>query len=286
MEERARVPSPLAGEGGPERSLMRLVDSHCHLDFPDFADEIEAVVARAEAAGVERMVTISTRVAEGARNAAIAERFASVYFTIGTHPHHAAEEPETDAGAIRALAAHPKCVGVGEAGLDYHYNCAPADIAKKVFRAQIALARELALPLVIHAREADDDVAAILAEEMALGAFSAVLHCFTSSRALAETGLALGLSISFSGVLTFKNSGELRALARDVPLGRLLIETDAPFLAPVPHRSRRNEPAFVVETARVLAGLKEVDEAALASATRANALRLFAKMAPERGRGA
>jgi TatD DNase family protein len=265
---------------------MRLVDSHCHLDFPDFADEIEAVVARAEAAGVERMVTISTRVAEGARNAAIAERFASVYFTIGTHPHHAAEEPETDAGAIRALVAHPKCVGVGEAGLDYHYNYAPADIAKKVFRAQIALARELALPLVIHAREADDDVAAILAEEMALGAFSAVLHCFTSSRALAETGLALGLSISFSGVLTFKNSGELRALARDVPLERLLIETDAPFLAPVPHRGRRNEPAFVVETARVLAGLKEVDEAALASATLANALRLFAKMAPERGRGA
>jgi TatD DNase family protein len=265
---------------------MRLIDSHCHLDFPDFAGEIEAIVARAEAAGVERMVTISTRVAQAPRLVAIAERFASVYFTIGTHPHHAGEEPETDAGAIRALAAHPKCVGIGEAGLDYHYNYAPVDIAKKVFRAQIALARELALPLAIHAREADDDVAAILREEMALGAFSAVLHCFTSSRALAETGLELGLYISFSGVLTFKNSGELRAVARDAPLERLLVETDAPFLAPVPHRGRRNEPAFVVETARVLAGVKQVDEAALASATRANALRLFAKMAPERGRGA
>ncbi len=264
---------------------MRLIDSHCHLDFPDFADEIEAVVARAQSAGVERMVTISTRVGQGAKFAAIAERFDPVYFTIGTHPHHAGEEPETDVGAVRAFAAHPKCVGIGETGLDYHYNCAPADIAKTVFRAQIALARELTLPLVIHAREADDDVAAILTEEMAKGKFNAVLHCFTSSRALAETGLALGLYISFSGVLTFKNSGELRALARDIPLDRLLVETDAPFLAPVPHRGRRNEPAFVVETARVLAGLKGIDDAALASATRANALRLFAKMArgPERG---
>jgi TatD DNase family protein len=265
---------------------MRLIDSHCHLDFPDFADEIEAVVARAEAAGVERMTTISTRVAQAPRLAAIAERFASVYFTVGTHPHHAAEEPVTDAAAIRALAAHPKCVGIGEAGLDYHYNYAPADVAKRVFRAQIGLARELGLPLVIHAREADDDVAAILAEEMAKGKFDAVLHCFTSSRALAEAGLALGLFISFSGVLTFKNSEDLRALARDLPLDRLLVETDAPFLAPVPHRGHRNEPAFVVETARVLADLKQVDEAALASATRANALRLFAKMAPLAERGA
>jgi TatD DNase family protein len=258
---------------------MTIVDSHCHLDFPDFADEIEAVVARAQAAGVERMVTISTRVAQGAKLAALAERFSSVYFTIGTHPHQAAEEAETDAAAIRAFAAHPKCVGIGEAGLDYHYNYAPADIAKSVFRAQIGLARELGLPLVIHARDADADVAAILREEMAKGEFQAVLHCFTSSRALAETGLALGLFISFSGVLTFKNSMELRDIARDVPLDRLLVETDAPFLAPVPHRGRRNEPAFVVETARVLAGVKQLDEAELAAATRANALRLFAKMA-------
>jgi len=265
---------------------MKLIDSHCHLDFPDFADEIEAVVARAQTAGVERMVTISTRVAQGAKLAAIAERFDPVYFTIGTHPHHAGEEPETDVGAVRAFAAHPKCVGIGEAGLDHHYNYAPPDVAKKVFRAQIALARELDLPLVIHAREADDDVAAILAEEMGKGLFNAVLHCFTSSRALAAAGLALGCYISFSGVLTFKNSERLRALARDVPLDRLLVETDAPFLAPVPHRGRRNEPAFVVETARVLAGLKQVDEAELAGVTRANALRLFAKMAANREGGA
>jgi TatD DNase family protein len=257
---------------------MRLIDSHCHLDFPDFAEEIEAVVARARAAGVERLVTISTRVAHGARLAALAERFAEVYFTIGTHPHQAAEEPETDAEAIKAFAAHPKCVGIGEAGLDYHYNYAPPDVAAKVFRAQIGLARALDLPLVIHARDADDDVAAILREEMGKGAFKAVLHCFTSSRALAETGLALGLYVSFSGVLTFKNSGELREIARNVPIDRLLVETDAPYLAPVPHRGRRNEPSFVAETARVLAKVKGVDEDAIAAATRANTLRLFSKM--------
>jgi TatD DNase family protein len=257
---------------------MRLIDSHCHLDFPDFADEIEAVVARASAAGVERLVTISTRVAHGARLVALAERFAQVYFTVGTHPHRAAEEASTDAAAISAYAAHPKCVGIGEAGLDYHYDYAPRDVAAKVFRAQIGLARALRLPLVIHARDADDDIAAILRDEMGKGAFSAVLHCFTSSRALAQTGLALGFYVSFSGVLTFKNSQALRDIARDVPIDRLLVETDAPFLSPIPHRGKRNEPAFVVETARVLAQVKGVDEEAIAAATRANTLRLFSKM--------
>jgi TatD DNase family protein len=260
---------------------MRLIDSHCHLDFPDFADELEAVVKRARDAGVERLVTISTRVRQGARLVSIAEQFANVYFTIGTHPHQAAEEPEVDAAAIRAFAAHPKCVGIGEAGLDYHYDFAPRDVAARVFRAQIGLARELELPLVIHAREADDDIAAILREEMAAGPFQAVLHCFTSSRALAETGLELGLHVSFSGVLTFKSSRELRAIAADVPLDRLLVETDAPYLAPVPHRGRRNEPAFVVETARALAEVKGVDGSTIAAATRANTLRLFEKMSGE-----
>ena len=258
--------------------MTQLIDSHCHLDFPDFADELAAVVERAQAAGVERLVTISTRIRQGARLVAIAERFPNVYFTIGTHPHQAAEEPEVDSAAIRAFAAHPKCVGVGEAGLDYHYDYAPRDVAARVFRGQIAMARELGLPLVIHARDADDDVAAILREETAAGAFEAVLHCFTSSRALAETGLELGFYVSFSGVLTFKNSAELRAIARDVPLDRVLVETDAPFLAPVPHRGRRNEPAFVVETARTLAEVKGVAGSAIAAATRANTLRLFAKM--------
>ena len=258
---------------------MTLIDSHCHLDFPDFADDLDGVVARARAAGVERLTTVATRVRESGALKAIAERFPDVYFTVGTHPHHAAEEPKLDGATARALAANPKCVAIGEAGLDYHYNYAPADVAKRVFRAQIGLARELKLPLIIHAREADDDVAAILEEEMGQGAFAAVLHCFTSSRALAEAGLALGLYVSFSGVLTFKNSAELRAVARDVPLDRLLVETDAPYLAPVPHRGRRNEPAFVVETARVLAEAKGVELATLAAATRANTLRLFAKMA-------
>jgi TatD DNase family protein len=257
---------------------MTLIDSHCHLDFPDFAEELSAVVARAHAAGVERMVTISTRVANGANYQALAERFDNIYFTIGTHPHQAAEEAETDVEAIRRFAAHRKCVGIGEAGLDYHYDYAPRDVAERVFRAQVALARELDLPLVIHAREADDDVARILREEMARGRFAAVLHCFTSSRALAETGLELGLYVSFSGVITFKNSSELREIAKAVPLDRLLVETDAPYLAPVPHRGKRNEPAFVVATARALAEAKGVSFEDLSGATRANTLRIFRKM--------
>jgi len=258
---------------------MRLIDSHCHLDFRDFAEEIAAVVARAEAAGVERMITISTRIAHRARLIALAERFPSVYFSIGTHPHQAAEEPNTDLEAIRVAAAHPKCVAIGEAGLDYHYDFAPREVAAKVFRAQIGAARELKLPLVIHARDADADLAAILRDEMGKGAFEAVLHCFTSTPALARTGLELGFYISFSGVLTFKNAGELREIAAETPLERTLVETDAPYLAPAPHRGRRNEPAFVVETARVLAAVKGLDAAEVGAATRANTLRLFAKMA-------
>ena len=261
---------------------MSLIDSHCHLDFPDFEAERDAIVARAHAAGVESLITISTRVARGDGLVAIAERFPHVYFTFGTHPHQAAEESEVDVEAIRRFASHPKCVGIGEAGLDYHYNYAPADVAARVFRAQIALARELDLPLVIHARDADDDVARILREEMDIGPFKAVLHCFTSSRALARTGLDLGLYVSFSGVLTFKNSADLREIARDVPIDRVLVETDAPFLAPVPHRGRTNEPSFVVETARVLAQAKGVSFPEIAEATRANTLRLFSRMSGDR----
>ena len=272
----ADLPALCRGRGA---GLMRLIDSHCHLDFPDFADEIDEVVARAGAAGVERLITISTRIARGERLAALAERFPSVYFSIGTHPHQAAEEPETDVKAIRSFAAHPKCVAIGEAGLDYHYDHAPRDVAAKVFRAQIGAARELGLPLVIHSRDADEDMAKILEDEMGKGPFAAVLHCFTSGAALAETGLDLGFYLSFSGVLTFKSAENLRDIARIAPLDRLLVETDAPYLAPVPHRGRRNEPAFVVDTARVLADLKGLDEDAIAAATRANTMRLFAKMA-------
>ncbi len=257
---------------------MSLIDSHCHLDFPDFADELDAVVERAQAAGVERMITIGTKVGKAARAAEIAERYDSVYFTVGTHPHEAAGEAAADFAAMRRFAAHPKCVGIGEAGLDYHYNYAPPDVAKRVFRGQIALARELGLPLVIHTRDAEDDTAAILRDEMGQGRFAALLHCFTSSRALAETALELGLMISFSGVVTFKKSEDLRDIARDVPLDRILVETDAPYLAPVPHRGKRNEPAFVAATARAVAEAKGVAFEALADTTRANTLRLFSKL--------
>ena len=259
---------------------MTLTDSHCHLDFPDFAAELDAVVARARAAGVSRLITISTRVARHGDIAAIAERFPDVFFTVGTHPLQAAEEPDVPAERLVALARHPKCVGIGEAGLDFHYDAAPRDVAERVFRTHIAAARASGLPLVIHARDADDAVAAILRDEMGRGTFTAVLHCFTATAALAATGLELGLSVSFSGVVTFKNSEALRAIARDVPLERMLVETDAPFLAPAPHRGKRNEPAFVAETARVLAEVKGVTLAEFAAATSRNVDRLFSKLPP------
>ncbi|MFO1118353.1 MAG: TatD family hydrolase [Beijerinckiaceae bacterium] len=257
-----------------------LIDTHCHLDFPDFAPERDAVVARAKAAGIGRLITISTRVDHFRDYAAIAEAYADVFCTVGTHPHNAHLEPEASAAQIVELASHPKCVGIGEAGLDYHYDRAPRETAQRVFRAHIQAARDSGLPLVIHTRDAEDDTAKILEEEMGKGAFKALLHCFTGSRDLAERALALGLYISFSGVVTFKNSQELRDIARDAPLDRLLVETDAPFLAPVPYRGKRNEPAFVAETARVVAEARGASAAEIAAATTANALRLFAKMPP------
>ncbi|MGC1108810.1 MAG: TatD family hydrolase [Methylovirgula sp.] len=258
-----------------------LIDSHCHLDFEDFAADREAVIARARAAGLERMITISTRVKEFTTVCGLADAHHDVFCTVGTHPHNAAEE-QVAAAELVALAQHPKCVGIGEAGLDYHYDYAPRDVAAHVFRTHIAAARQVGLPLVIHARDADADIAAILEDEMGHGPFAAVLHCFTASRRLAEVGLALGFYVSFSGVLTFKKSDELRAIARDVPIDRLLVETDAPFLAPLPHRGKRNEPALVVETAKVLAEVKGLSAAALATTTSANTLRLFSKMSAPR----
>jgi TatD DNase family protein len=260
-----------------------LIDSHCHLDFQDFAPERDAVVARAQAAGLARMITISTRVDAFASISAIADAYEPVYCTVGTHPLEASRDPEVSVEQLIAHASHPKCVGLGEAGLDYHYDVAPRDVAHRVFRTHIEAARQTGLPLVIHSRDADDDMAAILADEMGKGAFKALLHCFTSSAKLAEAGIELGLSISFSGVLTFKKSDELRAIAGKVPLDRLLVETDAPFLAPQPFRGKRNEPAYVVETAKVLADVKGISEAEIAAVTTANVLRLFSKMpAPER----
>jgi TatD DNase family protein len=257
-----------------------LIDTHCHLDFPDFAPERDAVVQRAREAGIGRLITIATRVDKFPTYAAIADAYDDVFCTVGTHPHQAHEEPEATVEQILACAKHPKCVGIGEAGLDYHYDRAPRETAQRVFRTHIAAARETGLPLVIHARDADEDVARILEEETGKEAFTALLHCFTASRGLAERALALGLYISFSGVLTFKNSQELRDIARDVPLDRLLVETDAPFLAPVPFRGKRNEPAYVARTAEALAAAKGVSAAEIARATTVNALRLFTKMPP------
>ena len=257
-----------------------LIDTHCHLDFPDFAPERDEVVARAKAAGVARMITISTFVSRYERYREIAEAYDNVWFTIGTHPHQAHEEPEASVEDLVRLSAHPRCIGIGEAGLDYHYDKAPRDTAARVFRTHIAAARETGLPLVIHARDADEDVATILREEMGKGPFKALLHCFTASRMLAEAGLELGLYVSFSGVVTFKNSEELRAIAKDVPLERILVETDAPFLAPVPYRGKRNEPAYVASTAAVLAGVKGISPDDMARATTQNAARLFSKMPP------
>jgi TatD DNase family protein len=257
-----------------------LIDSHCHLDFPDLAPERDVVVARARAANVARMVTISTKVSEFAMICALAEAYSEVYCTVGTHPESAAEETWVSTGHLCDLANHPKCVGIGEAGLDYHYDKVPRDIAKAVFRTHIAAARQSTLPLIIHTRDADGDTAAILSDEAGKGPFTGLLHCFTATRMLAEIALSLGLYISFSGVLTFKKAESLREIARIVPMERLLVETDAPFLAPVPHRGKRNEPAFVAETNKCLAELKGVTVEAMAEATSFNALRLFTKMPP------
>lgn len=256
---------------------MTLVDHHCHLDFPDFADELEGVIARAKTAGVGLMVSISTRIRRFDRLLQIADAHANVFCSIGTHPHYAHEELDVPVEEIVRLSRHPKVVAIGEAGLDYFYDKSPRVAQEQGFRAHIAAARETQLPLVIHARDADEDMASILEEEMANGAFPAVLHCFTGGADLARRGLALGLYVSFSGILTFKKSDELRAVARTVPLDRLLVETDAPYLAPGKYRGKRNEPAYVVQTAAELANVKGVTLEELAHATTENFFRLYTK---------
>ena len=257
---------------------MMLVDSHCHLDFPDFAPELEAVVARAEAAGVGRMVTISTRVRRHAQVLAIAERFPNVTCSVGTHPHHTHEELDITAEELIARAQHPKVVAIGEAGLDYHYDNSPRAAQEQGFRTHIAAARTTQLPLVIHAREADEDTARILEEEMGKGPFPAVLHCYTGGPELARRAIALGHSISFTGIVTFKNSGALREIAESLPADRFLVETDAPYLAPLPYRGKRNEPAYVAEVARVLAEVRGVSAEEIARQTTENFFRLFSKV--------
>jgi TatD DNase family protein len=251
-----------------------LVDSHCHLDFADFAAEREAIIARARSAGVETMLTISTRLDEFDGVRAIAESHDGIWCSVGAHPHEAKDHAALAPQQLVALAAHPKVVGIGETGLDFHYDLSPRDIQERVFRAHIGASRETGLPLIIHAREADREVARILDEERAP---RGVMHCFSSGRALAEAAIALGFYISISGIVTFRNAADLRAIVRDLPLDRLLVETDAPYLAPVPYRGKRNEPAFIAATAAAVAELKGIELQHLAEMTSANFFRLFDK---------
>jgi TatD DNase family protein len=269
---------PSAAEAGQAPLAPSLIDSHCHLDFPELYRDIDAVIARAQATGIARMVTICTRIRRHAEVLSIAERFPQVYCSVGTHPHYAHEEVDITIDELIARTRHPKVVAIGEAGLDYHYELSERPAQARGFRNHIAAARATGLPLVIHSREADADMMTILTEETANGAFPAILHCYTGGRELAECAIGLGLFISFTGILTFKKSDDLRAIAKMLPADRLLVETDAPYLAPAPRRGQRNEPAYVVETARVLAEVRGTSLEAIARQTSDNFFRLFGKV--------
>ena len=256
-----------------------ITDSHCHLDFPDFEGQLDDIVARARNAGVTRMVTICTRLRNEPAVRAIAEAYAPVFYAAGTHPMSAAEEPMARVEDLVALASHPKFVGIGETGLDYHYTAESAQVQQHSLRIHIEAARQTTLPLIIHARAADDDMASILAEEHANGAFSCVMHCFSSSAELARAALDLGFYLSMSGIAAFPKSQEVRDIFAAAPVERILVETDAPYLAPPPHRGKRNEPAYTAHTARVGAEVFGLDYAAFAAQTQANFDRLFIKAA-------
>lgn len=254
-----------------------IVDSHCHLDFPDFNGELPEIIARARAAGVTRMVTICTRLLNEPQVRAIAETYDGVFYAAGTHPMSAAEEPLATLDQLVALAAHPKFVGIGETGLDYHYTAESAAIQQTSLRIHIQAAQETGLPLIIHARAADDDMARILAEGMAERPYSCVMHCFSSSEALGLAALEMGFYLSMSGITAFPKSQELRDIFARAPLDRILLETDSPYLAPPPYRGRRNEPAYTAFTAKAGAQVFGVTEAEFATATTANFDRLFTK---------
>jgi TatD DNase family protein len=257
-----------------------LVDSHCHLDYLEDGEALDAVVGRAHRAGVDTLVTICTRLSECERVRAIAGRFERVYCSVGVHPHEAGPEGQSDPARLIALAGDDKVIGIGETGLDYYYDNSPREAQRESFRSHIQAARATGLPLIVHSRDADEDTAAILEEGAEEGAFPGVIHCFTAGRGLAEAALGLGLYISLSGVVTFKKAEELRAIARDLPLERILVETDAPYLAPVPKRGKTNEPAYVVHTAAYLAELRGLPADDFARATSENFFRLFAKAQP------
>lgn len=259
---------------------MTFIDSHCHLNYRGLVEQQQDVLERARAAGVGTMLTISTRESEWDDVIGIAEREEDIWATVGIHPHEADSHAYVDTAKLIARAQHPRVVGIGESGLDYYYDHSDRDQQQTSFRAHIAAARETGLPIIVHTRDAEDDTAAILRDEMGKGAYPGVIHCFTASDAFADIALDLGFYISISGIVTFKNARDLQATAARVPIERLLIETDAPFLAPVPHRGKTGEPAFVADTARFLSDLRGIDVMTLASATTANFHRLFTKVTP------
>ena len=254
-----------------------LIDSHCHLDFPALCEDLDAVVARASGAGIAGMVTICTKVSEFEQVAAIADAHRNIYCTVGLHPHEAAQEPDVTVVDLLARAEHPKCVAIGETGLDFYYEHSPRAIQATQFREHIAAARQSGLPLIVHTRDADLETGDILADEMGQGAYSGLIHCFSAGWQLAKRALDLGLYISISGIVTFKNADAIRDVVAKVPLDRLLVETDSPYLAPVPKRGKRNEPAFVVHTAEKVAEIKGIPRAELDQITARNFFHLFSK---------
>jgi len=258
--------------------MALLIDSHCHLDFPDFAEERDAIIARARQAGLGLMLTISTRLDQFDRVLAVAEAYPDIYCTVGIHPHEASDHVDVEAARLIELARHPKVVGIGETGLDYFYEHSDRESQKRCFLAHIAAARETGLPVVIHTRDADEDTAAIIDAEMAKGRFKGLLHCFSSGQPLAELAVRHDMMVSFSGILTFSKAREVQDSAKALPMENLLVETDAPYLAPVPLRGKRNEPSYVAHTAAFLAKLKEVSVAEITERTTQNFLTLFDKV--------
>ena len=280
MSKPPKMPEP--APGGPS-----LVDSHCHLDFPDFAEELDQVVARAGEAGISHMVTICTHLSRFDGVRAIAERYDNVFCSVGIHPHEAGSEKEVSVDELCELASHPKVVGIGETGLDFYYEHSPRDVQERQFRTHIRAARETGLPLIVHTRDADDETVKVMQDEHAQGGpFPGLIHCFSGGARLAEQALELGFYISFSGIVTFNKAEALREVASGVPRDRLLVETDSPYLAPVPNRGKRNEPAFTAFTAETVAKCQGASRAEIAEATTANFFRLFGKAARLAGRAA
>lgn len=258
---------------------IEIIDSHAHLDYPQLYDDLPAILARANAAGVSHVITIGVKLSTSEAPKKIAETFENVWCSVGIHPHEAGNEADAcNVDVIKAAADHPKCVAIGEAGLDYFYNHGRPDQQAASFRAQIAAAREMRLPIIVHSREADEDMGTILEEEMRHGVFTGVMHCFSSGATLAKRALAVGLYISFSGILTFNKSTDLQTIAAEIPLDRILVETDSPYLTPTPHRGKPNEPAFSAHTLAKLAEIRRLPVTEMAAITRENTARLFSKM--------